>query len=128
MMEFQEANFIDVIENDAFDIAVLLYREYFLTINTEHIKINNLLVNAFSKSNGMLEAKCFLLKRFVNKMTFEQANKLLESVETKVFDSSKGNILLLTLNVVKASCLLIEVLEKVRSRFSFLGRRVYEIR
>ena len=34
LMEFQEANFIDVIENDAYDIAVLLYREYFLTINT----------------------------------------------------------------------------------------------
>lgn len=34
MIEFQEANFIDVIENDAYDIAVLLYREYFLQINT----------------------------------------------------------------------------------------------
>lgn len=61
-------------------------------------------------------------------MTFEQANKLLESVEARVFDSSKGNILLLTLNAVKASCLLIEILEKVRSRFGFLGRRVFEIR
>ena len=128
LMEFQEANFIDVIENEVFDIAVLLHREYFLTINSEHQKINNLLVNAFSKSNGMLEAKCYLLKRFVSKMSFEQANKLLESVEANVFDSSKGNILLLTLNVVKASCLLIEVLEKVRSRFSFLGRRVSEVK
>lgn len=34
LMEFQEANFIDVIENDVFDIAVLLHREYFLTINS----------------------------------------------------------------------------------------------
>ena len=61
----------------------------------------------------MLEAKCFLLKRFINKMNFEQANKLLESVEKRVFDSSKGNIFILTLNVLKASCLLIEILEKV---------------
>lgn len=76
----------------------------------------------------MLEAKCYLLKRFVSKLSYEQANRLLESVESKVFDSSKGNILLLTLNVVKASCLLIEVVERVRSRFSFLGRRVSEVR
>lgn len=30
LMEFEENNFIDVIENDAYDIGVLLYREYFL--------------------------------------------------------------------------------------------------
>jgi hypothetical protein len=72
----------------------------------------------------MLEAKCFLLKRFMNKMNFEQANKFLEYVEASVFDSSKGNVLILTLNVIKASCLLIELLEKVYKRFSFLDRRV----
>lgn len=31
-MEFTEDNFIDVVENNVFDIAVLLYREYFLLI------------------------------------------------------------------------------------------------
>lgn len=29
-MEFVEANFVDVIENDVYDMGVLLYREYFL--------------------------------------------------------------------------------------------------
>ena len=33
-MEFQEANFIDVIENDCYDMGVLLYREYFLQITS----------------------------------------------------------------------------------------------
>lgn len=33
-MEVQEENFIDVVENDAYDMAVLLYREYFLEINS----------------------------------------------------------------------------------------------
>jgi hypothetical protein len=28
--DFNEDNFCDVIENDVYDIAVLLYREYFL--------------------------------------------------------------------------------------------------
>ena len=29
-LEFTELNFLDVIENNVFDMAVLLYREYFL--------------------------------------------------------------------------------------------------
>ena len=32
---FGEANFIDIIENDVYDMAVLLYREYFLEIKEE---------------------------------------------------------------------------------------------
>ena len=32
MLEFDENNFIDVIENDVYDMAVLLYREFFLKI------------------------------------------------------------------------------------------------
>jgi hypothetical protein len=40
--------------------------------------------------------------------------KFLEAIEEKVYDSSRGNILIHTLNVVKAGCLIIELLEKVR--------------
>ena len=50
-----------MIENDAFDMAVLLYREYFLEVRAKQIKVMGLLVNAFTKTNGMLKAKCFLL-------------------------------------------------------------------
>jgi hypothetical protein len=32
------------------------------------------------------------------------------------------------MNVIKASCLIIEVLERVKSHFSFLARRISEIR
>lgn len=96
-------------------MAVLLYREYFLEITSQHSRIVGLLVNSFEKSNGLLEAKCFLLKRFINKMNYEQANKFLETIEHRVNDSSKANILILTLNVIKASCLLIELIEKVKS-------------
>jgi len=32
--EFREDNFIDVIENDVYDMAVLLYREYFLLLRS----------------------------------------------------------------------------------------------
>ena len=73
MLNFNEDNFIDVIENDVYDMAVLLYREYFLKITKKQDKICQLLVNAFEKMNGQLESKCFLLKRFINSMRFEQA-------------------------------------------------------
>ena len=127
-MEFTEANFVDVVENDVFDIAVLLYREYFLLINTERDKLATLLVGGFTKANGQVESKCFLLRRFIQGMRYEQAVKFLEAIEERVNDSSRGNILVHTLNVVKSACLLIELLEKVKFQFSFMTRRAEEIR
>ena len=127
-MEFNEDNFIDIIENSAYDIGVLLYREYFLLFNNKVEKIVTLLVNAFTESNGMLEAKAFLLKRFVGKMNFDQATKFLSAIEKSVKNQSRANILILTLNVIKSSCLLVELLEMVRKNFGYLDRRITEIR
>jgi hypothetical protein len=70
-MEFTEDNFIDIIENSAYDIGVLIYREYFLLINNKIDKIVTLLVNSFMEPNGMLESKSFLLKRFIARMNYE---------------------------------------------------------
>jgi hypothetical protein len=61
-------------------------------------------------------------------MSFEQATTFLTAIEKSVQNKSRGNILLLTLNVVKASCLLIELLEYVRKSFGYLERRINEIR
>jgi len=127
-MEFTEENFIDIIENSAYDVGVLLYREYFLLINDKVERITSLLVNAFTENNGMLEAKTFLLKRFVKKMNYEQASTFLEAIEKGVKNQSRGNLLILSLNVIKSSCLLIELLEMVRDQFSFLDRRIDEIK
>jgi len=112
-------------------MGVLLYREYFLLIKDPRVieKIVSNLVNSFSKaSSGQIEAKCFLLKKFMKKMSYDQAIKFLAAVEERVNDSSKGNILIITLNVIKATCLLVDTIEKVKSQFNFLERRVYEVR
>jgi len=115
-----------VIENDVYDMAVLLYREYFLKIkNKQDIIVKNL-VNSFSKANGQLESKCFLLKRFIGAMRFEHAQKFIETIEAVVNDSSRGNIFVRSLNVVKAACLIIELLSKVKRKFAFMERRVQE--
>ena len=54
--------------------------------------------------------------------------KFLEAVEQRIFDSSRGNMLVHTLNVVKSGCLIIEMLMKVRHQFPFVSRRVNEIK
>ena len=51
-LDFSEDNFIDVLENDVYDIAVLLHREYFLRINKQYDKICSLLVASFSQCQG----------------------------------------------------------------------------
>jgi hypothetical protein len=61
-------------------------------------------------------------------MRYEEALNLLSIIEQRVADCSKGNILILTVNVVKATCQLIEVIELIRSQFGFLDRRVAEVR
>jgi len=127
LMEFTEENFLDVIVNDAFDMGVLLYREYFLLLKSPKIldKIVVHLVNSFSQSSsGQLEAKCYLTKKLIKKLKYEQANQLLAIIEARVNDSSKGNILIITLNVIKATCQLIELIEKVKHQFAFMDRRV----
>jgi len=127
-MQFTEENFIDVIENSAYDMGVLLYREYFLILNERVEKIVTLLINGLSENNGMLEAKTFLLKRFISKMNYDQASKFLEAIEKGVLNKSRGNLLILTLNVIKSSCLLIELLEMVRENFGYLDRRINEVK
>ena len=79
-----------------------------------------MLVNSFNKNNGMIEAKCFLFKRFVKKLTFEQESNFIQAMEKCVFDKSLGNILIVSLNPVKSACLLIELLEKVKNQYTFL--------
>ena len=50
--QFSQENFVDVLENDVFDMGVLLYREYFLEITDRKDYICTLLVNGFAKANG----------------------------------------------------------------------------
>jgi hypothetical protein len=107
---------------------VLLYREYFLELTDRIDKIINLLVNSFTENNGMLEAKTFLLKRFIHKMNYDQAIQFITAIERGVKNNSRGNLLIITLNVIKSSCLLIELLSMVQDQFGFLERRITEIR
>ncbi len=58
--------FLRALELEAIDIAALIYREFFRLIRDvsphDEELIMTSLISSFSKSNGMLEFKCFLVR------------------------------------------------------------------
>jgi hypothetical protein len=102
--DFTEDNFSDVIENDVYDIGVMLYREYFLKIKNQRERLTMLLVQSFQKANGQLDAKTYLLRRFLPNMRYEHASNFVEILDERVKDHSRGNIFVHTLNVVRTAC------------------------
>lgn len=65
----------------------------------------------------MIEYKCYLIRNFIENMKVDNVANLLDTIENKVSEKTKFNILVQTTNVVKAACLLIEVLELVAVKF-----------
>ena len=58
--QFEPHLLADVMANDVFDIALLLYREYFLQIK-DYRKFISYLTTSFRKE-GQMEEKCYLYK------------------------------------------------------------------
>jgi hypothetical protein len=65
--EFTEDNFIDVVENEVYVIAVLLYREYFLLVKDQRDRITTLLVHFSKKLMECSNLSVFLLRRFISR-------------------------------------------------------------
>jgi len=42
------------------------------------------IVASFSKSNGMLEFKCYLVRQFVERMLLRHASRLLDTLDIKI--------------------------------------------
>lgn len=66
--------FVDVLRNEALDMGVLLYREYFIEFKKDPAEVITFLIQAFEKTNGMLESKCYLIRRYVKEISYLQAN------------------------------------------------------
>ena len=84
--------------NDVFDIALLLYREYFLKIK-DYRKFVSYLTTSFRKE-GMMEEKCYLYKWVTEEVSEHEALRFIEIIESRVEDKSKSNIF-----VIRVSCL-----------------------
>lgn len=93
----------DVMANDIYDIAMLLYREYFLEIKKSRSKSNSYLIGSFRKT-GMLDPKCYMMKRVANEIDQLEAIEFLDIIEARVEEKSKSNIFVISLNPVKNGC------------------------
>lgn len=91
-------------------------------------EIINSIIASFNKSNGMVDYKCYLARQFIDKMQQRHTRILINTIDTKVKQQSKQNILVLNLNVVKTSCLLIELLDRIGSNFHMQSVRCYHTR
>lgn len=76
----------------------------------------------------MVDYKCYLARQFIDKMQQRHTRILINTIDTKVKQQSKQNILVLNLNVVKTSCLLIELLDRIGSNFHMQSVRCYHTR
>jgi len=66
LFKFRIELFTKCLELEAYDIAALVYREFFRLIrdippNEEEVILTSV-VSSFSKVNGMLEFKCYLVR------------------------------------------------------------------
>jgi len=102
--KFEPYLLADVMANDVYDIALLLYWEYFLTLTKQNSwKFISYLITSFRKT-GMVEEKAYLFKRVLYLMNGEDAIKFIEIIEAWVRDRSKSNIFIICLNPVKLGC------------------------
>jgi hypothetical protein len=119
---------LDVLANDVYDIALLLYREYFLKFSDQiYTKIINYMTTAFMKT-GQTEEKCYLYIRLIDRVTLDDATKLTNVILNRVSNQSKSNIFLVCINVVRIGCLLIQIFDRLAGMYPVLKNRVQEIR
>ena len=76
-----------------------------------------MVVSSFSKHNAMLDFKCYLVRKFLDKFQLRHAKQFLEIIDKMTFAKDKTNIFVINLNPVKCACLLIEILDGVSYRF-----------
>ena len=126
--QFKPHLIIDILTNDVYDIAMLLYREYFLKFSEENYrKIIRHITTAFMKT-GQTEEKWYLYVRLIDRVTLDEAIKFINIISLRVSSKSKSNIFLVCLNVVKIGCLLVQLVEKLAALHPVLKNRVFEIR
>ena len=107
--------FIMCLENDAHDIAVLLYQNFeaFFQDHGNRRNIMPHLLNSFSKGTSLIEAKCYLLKKYINHFNVSQCRRLLDIFEYKLLTLGRSHALVNNVNPVKTSCLLIEIIDMI---------------
>lgn len=95
-------------------MAALLYKEFFRILRdsqADNEYIITILISSLNKHNGQMDFKAFLIRSYLEQFILRHANHFLDTLAQKILQENKFNILVLNFNVVKTSCLLIEILE-----------------
>lgn len=122
VFDFHSNLFLTALELEAYDMAALLFKEFFRVLrNMTSQQLEQAIlaiISSYNKNNGMLDFKAYLVRQFLEQMQLRHARALLDAIRVKVKTVSKQNILVMNLNVVKCSCLLIENLADIGQKFN----------
>ena len=107
--------FIDALELESYDVPALLHKEFFRRLRdskTDNEHIITVLISSLNKNNGLFEFKAYLFRSYIDQhFNLRHANLLVNTLEGKLNQENKFNILVMNLNVVKTACLMIELVE-----------------
>ena len=133
--EFNVSIFIIALEEDAYDIAYLIHKEFSYLMRENSNEENRLIIsncissiNKVNQGAGMIEEKCFLIREYIEFFQLRHARTLLDQIDKKVNIPNKSNIFVTNFNVVKTGCLLIELLGLIGQQFDQLRVRCKNIR
>lgn len=122
--QFEIGLFITALEEDAYDVAMLLHREFKYVMRNNSADddrtINSLIIQSIIKVNegaGMINEKSYLIRECMEKFHLRNARVLLDNIDRLSGFTNKQNILVTNFNVVKTACLLIEILELIGVQF-----------
>jgi hypothetical protein len=89
--KFDYELFLKSLELEAYDMAALLYKEFFRLFRdvASLEQAITSVISSFSKNNGMLDYKCYLVRQFTEKMQLRHAKMFLDNVQLKVKNQSK---------------------------------------
>lgn len=88
LFKFRIELFTKCLELEAYDIAALIFKEFFRLIrdippNEEEVILTSV-VASFSKANGMLEFKCYLVRQFSERMLQRHVKRLLDTLDVRI--------------------------------------------
>ena len=102
-------------ELESYDVPALLHKEFFRRLRdskTDNEHIITVLISSLNKNNGLFEFKAYLFRSYIDQhFNLRHANLLVNTLEGKLNQENKFNILVMNLNVVKTACLMIELVE-----------------
>ena len=132
VFDFRAELFLKALELEAYDMAALLFKEFFrllrnMTSQESEFAVSQI-VSSYNRANGMIDFKAYLVRQFSEQMQLRHARALLDAIRNKVKTVSKQNILVMNLNVVKTACLLIENLTDIGQKFNQLQVRCQKLR